>query len=260
MPICDGYKATHLLRHHVPYKAFIRDVPIVAMTASAIQGDQEKCKRAGMDDYLSKPVKSKTLEKMLVRWSLNRRPTSARSAATGAHSAFSDCCSEGSEDCSIAGIPCVGMEDGEEEAPQLGVVNHAGDDGMLNAEAAADLLTPRPKASPKNSYLGVPVSGTTPPSSMAPGPATEQAPSIETGSSRSAPPDNVHIRRVETDEMAQQSRDDKLIDAADGGRGKTSGVNPLGHHHGTPMSEKGDSLTEANVEKFRREELRRRMS
>ncbi|TDZ20275.1 Histidine protein kinase NIK1 [Colletotrichum orbiculare MAFF 240422] len=73
MPVIDGYKCTHLLRHHVPYKAYVRDIPIVAMTASAIQGDKEKCTRAGMDDYLAKPVKSKTLERMLVRWSLAKR-------------------------------------------------------------------------------------------------------------------------------------------------------------------------------------------
>ena len=56
MPIIDGYKCTHLLRHHLPYKTILHDVPIVAMTASAIHGDREKCKRAGMDDYLAKPV------------------------------------------------------------------------------------------------------------------------------------------------------------------------------------------------------------
>ncbi|KAL8663935.1 MAG: hypothetical protein Q9202_003484 [Teloschistes flavicans] len=70
MPILDGYRATHLLRHHSPYTtiAGLRDTPIVAMTASAIQGDREKCKKAGMDDYLAKPVKGKTLETMLLKW------------------------------------------------------------------------------------------------------------------------------------------------------------------------------------------------
>ena len=72
MPILDGYRATHLIRHHSPYSAVadIRTLPIVAMTASAIQGDKEKCKKAGMDDYLAKPVKGKTLESMLLKWAI----------------------------------------------------------------------------------------------------------------------------------------------------------------------------------------------
>ncbi|KAI9755180.1 MAG: hypothetical protein M4579_004376 [Chaenotheca gracillima] len=70
MPIIDGYRATHLIRHHAPY-SMVRDlqsIPIVAMTASAIQGDKEKCQMAGMDDYLSKPVKAPILERMLTKW------------------------------------------------------------------------------------------------------------------------------------------------------------------------------------------------
>ncbi|KKY26027.1 putative histidine kinase hhk6p [Diplodia seriata] len=57
MPIMDGYKATHTIRTQAPFKdtPSIRNIPIVAMTASAIQGDKEKCQKAGMDDYLSKP-------------------------------------------------------------------------------------------------------------------------------------------------------------------------------------------------------------
>lgn len=73
MPVIDGYKCTHILRHDAAYKDLARDVPIVAMIASAIQGDQEKCTKAGMDDYLAKPVNSPTLERMLVRWSKNHR-------------------------------------------------------------------------------------------------------------------------------------------------------------------------------------------
>jgi signal transduction histidine kinase/FixJ family two-component response regulator len=80
MPVIDGYRCTHILRHHMPYKGYISDVPIVAMTASAIQGDREKCKRAGMDDYLSKPVRNKVLEKMLVRWSTKGRSNTSTPA------------------------------------------------------------------------------------------------------------------------------------------------------------------------------------
>ena len=72
MPVLDGYRATHLIRHHSPYSTVthIRTLPVVAMTASAIQGDEEKCVRAGMDDYLAKPVQGKVLEEMLVKWAL----------------------------------------------------------------------------------------------------------------------------------------------------------------------------------------------
>ena len=70
MPVLDGYGATHTLRHHAPYKslAVLQNIPVVAMTASAIQGDREKCQRAGMNDYLAKPVKRVTLEKMIHKW------------------------------------------------------------------------------------------------------------------------------------------------------------------------------------------------
>jgi CheY-like chemotaxis protein len=51
MPIRDGYSATHAIRTEAPWRnrPEIRGVPIVAMTASAIQGDKEKCVSCGMD-------------------------------------------------------------------------------------------------------------------------------------------------------------------------------------------------------------------
>lgn len=99
MPVIDGYKCTHLLRHHSPYKAYVEDVPIVAMTASAIQGDRERCTRAGMDDYLSKPVKKQMLERMLVRWSLTGR-TDRSATPTG-----SELCSEAGDHCASSNLP-----------------------------------------------------------------------------------------------------------------------------------------------------------
>lgn len=71
MPILDGYAATSLLRHH-PSDA-VRKVPIVAMTASVIVGDREKCLAVGMNDYLPKPFKVKDLENIIMKWLVQRR-------------------------------------------------------------------------------------------------------------------------------------------------------------------------------------------
>ena len=78
MPVLDGYRATHMIRCHDPYSSLdeIRNLPIIAMTASAIQGDKEKCQSAGMDDYLAKPVKGVALERMLVKWAIQDKTNS----------------------------------------------------------------------------------------------------------------------------------------------------------------------------------------
>jgi signal transduction histidine kinase/tetratricopeptide (TPR) repeat protein len=63
MPILDGYEATKLLRRDPSEE--VRSVLVIAMTASAIQGDREKCLAAGMNDYLAKPVKAELLKRKL---------------------------------------------------------------------------------------------------------------------------------------------------------------------------------------------------
>ncbi|KAF2477826.1 uncharacterized protein BDR25DRAFT_338561 [Lindgomyces ingoldianus] len=63
MPHCDGYEATRLIRKHED--PAIRNILIVAMTASAIQGDREKCLDSGMNNYLAKPVRAQTLKALL---------------------------------------------------------------------------------------------------------------------------------------------------------------------------------------------------
>ncbi|EMD66665.1 hypothetical protein COCSADRAFT_84482 [Bipolaris sorokiniana ND90Pr] len=63
MPHCDGYEATKLIRKHPNPE--IRNVLIIAMTASAIQGDREKCIESGMNNYLAKPVRAQTLKALL---------------------------------------------------------------------------------------------------------------------------------------------------------------------------------------------------
>jgi CheY-like chemotaxis protein len=65
MPGMDGYQTTVEIRRR---EGSSRRIPIVAMTANAIDGDQERCIAAGMDDYLTKPIRMATLGKTLQRW------------------------------------------------------------------------------------------------------------------------------------------------------------------------------------------------
>ena len=73
MPEMDGLQATAAIRTREVNQALAR-VPIIALTANAMKGDREKCLMAGMDAYLSKPIKSAELKDAL--------DTYARAAAT----------------------------------------------------------------------------------------------------------------------------------------------------------------------------------
>lgn len=66
MPELDGYAATKMIRDCM--RAEVRAIPIVALTASALQGDRERCLKAGMDDYVSKPVNLLELRGVLHKW------------------------------------------------------------------------------------------------------------------------------------------------------------------------------------------------
>jgi signal transduction histidine kinase/CheY-like chemotaxis protein/HPt (histidine-containing phosphotransfer) domain-containing protein len=88
MPLIDGFEATRLIRQREAIaresaaadSTLARHIPIIALTANAMHGDRERCLAAGMDDYLTKPLRKEDLKRALDRWI----PVSMHSRATDA--------------------------------------------------------------------------------------------------------------------------------------------------------------------------------
>lgn len=81
MPVLDGYEATKAIR--ADSDPNVNKVLIIAMTASAIRGDREKCLEAGMNDYLAKPVRQNVLKAMLDEYMSGSHAAKAASAEAG---------------------------------------------------------------------------------------------------------------------------------------------------------------------------------
>jgi two-component system sensor histidine kinase/response regulator len=81
MPEMDGFEATAAIREQEKAMCSGVRLPIVAMTANALQGDRERCLDAGMDDYIAKPVQIEQLKDTLQQWLPARAEASTPPAA-----------------------------------------------------------------------------------------------------------------------------------------------------------------------------------
>ena len=79
MPEMDGFEATRTIR--TKERSSGAHVPIIAMTAGAMAGDRERCLEAGMDDYLSKPVRPAELERVVRNQQVAVGSTEAKGSA-----------------------------------------------------------------------------------------------------------------------------------------------------------------------------------
>ncbi|MBY0476595.1 MAG: response regulator [Chitinophagaceae bacterium] len=77
MPVMDGYTATEMIRSDLQ-----SNIPVIAMTANVLPGEKEKCKKAGMNDYISKPLNESILYDLLVSYSKSENSTDALEQST----------------------------------------------------------------------------------------------------------------------------------------------------------------------------------
>ena len=139
MPVLDGYETAAAIRagearaaagggggDYVPHAAGRVPLPIVAMTAHAMQGDREKCLAAGMDDYLTKPISKTALAAALERWLGHLPPADAEPGG---------------------GVAAGGAAEGAEGSPwdRAGMLERLMDDEDLVRTVAAGFLEDMPR-------------------------------------------------------------------------------------------------------------------
>src|SRR6202000_352333 len=77
MPVMDGVKATKVIRSNPRF----RELPIIAMTANAMDADRELCRQAGMNDHVSKPIDPDAMFATVMKWIKPRPVTQGLPAA-----------------------------------------------------------------------------------------------------------------------------------------------------------------------------------
>jgi PAS domain S-box-containing protein len=124
MPVMDGFALTRAVRE---MEAPEDHLPIVALTANALAGEDQRCLAAGMDDYLSKPVEMKTLQRRLDRW-LDRSKPVATTLAREAEA------TDGLVDPADAAAPTVDIADKLDEIDLSLLAEYCGGDAAAIRE------------------------------------------------------------------------------------------------------------------------------
>ena len=78
MPVMDGIAATKAIRSNPRF----RELPIIAMTANAMDADREMCRQAGMNDHVSKPIDPDAMFATVMRWIKPRRSSDLRTSGS----------------------------------------------------------------------------------------------------------------------------------------------------------------------------------
>ncbi len=68
MPLMDGYEATRMIRKEEDFSGVAQRIPIVALTANAMNEDKERCLEVGMDDFIAKPIEINSFNNTVVKW------------------------------------------------------------------------------------------------------------------------------------------------------------------------------------------------
>ncbi|MDO1529686.1 ATP-binding protein [Fulvimonas sp. R45] len=137
MPGMDGYELAAAWRRHEAGLGRARRLPVIAMTAHALDGEIARCREAGMDDYLSKPVQLRALEEKLSAW-LPSGTAAAHAAGDGPplHGDLRRLLRETGQ----ADLAAIELAAGEDDAPRaaqrlhrlLGALAVFGDDPLLD--------------------------------------------------------------------------------------------------------------------------------